>query len=386
VTKQIISFFLVLFIAVFALAVTGGLYGYVGWGLGVGHEHDAWVYGALGLHFLSLPWVFVCSRFGRRNRWVVALYWWAFLGLGLLWLLLVGLFTRDVLAWIFSHQGGLDYLGSETAARHSTLLVAATVLLLGLRGVYNVSHTPKVRRTRVGFSKLPEGLEGFRVVQITDLHVGQTLGAQWLDRVVDLVNAQDPDLVAITGDLVEGRVAEVGGLVSGLARLKARHGVFFVTGNHEYYHGAEAWVAELKRLGIDVLLNRHCVIQRQDARLLVAGVADWDAARFSPDQASDPVKALAGAPPVDLKLLLAHQPRSAPAASQAGFDLQLSGHTHGGQIFPFHLLVPMQQPYRQGLHTLGNMQIYVSRGTGYWGPPIRLGAPAEVSVLELTEV
>ncbi|MEE2750395.1 MAG: metallophosphoesterase [Myxococcota bacterium] len=386
VSQPSIPPFFVFLFAVLVLSVAAGLYAYVGWGLGIGHERDAWVYWGLGLQFASLPWVFVLSRYGRRNRWVVGLYWCAYLGLGLVWLLSLGFLVRDALVWILAESGGSFYWVTGVGAGQSTLLVAVTVVLLGMRGVYNVSHTPKVRRTSIECLALAPGLEGFRVVQITDLHVGQTLGAEWLKGVVASVNAQDPDIVVITGDLVEGVVGEIGGLVSGLADLHARHGVFFVTGNHEYYYGAAAWMAEVERLGIEVLLNTHTVIERGNARLLVAGVADWDAARFSPEQASDPVGALQGAPAVDFKLLLAHQPRTAPVASKAGYDLQISGHTHGGQIFPFHLLVPMQQPFRQGLHRVGGMQIYVSRGTGYWGPPIRLGAPAEISVLELTRV
>ncbi len=316
----------------------------------------------------------------------MGLYWCAYLGLGLVWLLSLGFLVRDVMAWMLADQRDSFYLLSGAGAWQSTLLVALTVVLLGVRGVYNVSHTPRVRRTQIGVKTLAPDIEGFRVVQISDLHVGQTLGAEWLAGVVHAVNAQEPDMVVITGDLVDGVVEEIGDLVSVLAELEAKHGVFFVTGNHEYYYGAEAWMAKLERLGIVVLLNSHCVVEQGNARVLVAGVADWDASRFNLEHASDPVRALQGAPDVDFKLLLAHQPRSAPAASRAGFDLQLSGHTHGGQIFPFHLLVPIQQPYRQGLHWLGNMQIYVSRGTGYWGPPIRLGAPSEISVLELTRV
>ena len=162
-----------------------------------------------------------------------------------------------------------------------------------------------------------------------------------------------------------------------LSKLTARHGVYFVTGNHEYYSNANAWIAEIRRLGLTVLLNQHVVLTHDGAKLLVAGVTDYAAHHFDESHRSDPLAALAGAPAdIKMKLLLAHQPRSATAAADAGFDLQLSGHTHGGQFFPWNLFVPLQQPYTAGLNRLRGLWVYTSRGTGYWGPPKRLGAPS----------
>jgi len=197
------------------------------------------------------------------------------------------------------------------------------------------------------------------------------------------VNALDPDVVAITGDLVDGSVAELRAHVAPLAQLRARHGVFFVTGNHEYYSGVYGWLGELQRLGIRVLHNEHVVLQHGGAPLVLAGVPDYGGHHFDPAHASDPAAALRGAPAHATRVLLAHQPRTAPAAAQAGFDLQLSGHTHGGQFLPWIFLVPLQQPYTAGLHKLDRMSIYVSRGTGYWGPPKRLAAPSEIAELIL---
>jgi predicted MPP superfamily phosphohydrolase len=168
--------------------------------------------------------------------------------------------------------------------------------------------------------------------------------------------------------------------------LRARHGVFAVTGNHEYYSGADPWIAEFRRLGMRVLLNQHTLLQHGDARLLLAGITDFTGGHFDPAHRSDPARALAGAPQeVRPRVLLAHQPRSADAAEQAGFDLQLSGHTHGGQFLPWRWFVPLQQPYTAGLHRHGPMWIYISRGTGYWGPPKRLGAPSEITRLRLVK-
>jgi hypothetical protein len=226
-------------------------------------------------------------------------------------------------------------------------------------------------------------LEGLRIVQLTDVHVGPTIRGTWLSQVVEVANSLEPDLVALTGDFVDGFVEDLAPELEALARLRARHGAFFVTGNHEYYWDGPAWCAAIEALGPTVLINEHRLIQRGDARLLLAGVTDLGAGRHEPSHASDPAKAKAGAPAHDVALLLAHQPRSVYAAAQAGFDLQLSGHTHSGQYFPMSLMIHLMQPYVQGLARHEDLQIYVSAGTGYWGPPNRAGSPSEISLLTL---
>jgi hypothetical protein len=233
-------------------------------------------------------------------------------------------------------------------------------------------------------ANLPAALHGFTIVQISDIHVGPTIRGRYVEAIVEAVNRLKPDVVAITGDLVDGSVAELAGQVAPLARLVSRDGSFFVTGNHEYYSGADAWMAQLEGLGIHVLQNRHVVIERGGAKLVLAGVADYSAGHFDASHRSDPQAAIAGAPAdAAIKVLLAHQPRSAAAAARAGFDLQLSGHTHGGQFLPWNFLVKLQQPFTAGLHVMDQLRIYVSRGTGYWGPPKRFGAPSEITEVRL---
>jgi predicted MPP superfamily phosphohydrolase len=258
------------------------------------------------------------------------------------------------------------------------------VVLVTLLGFINARRRAAIRHVDVPIAGLPSGLHGFSIVQISDVHVGATIKQGYVSRIVDAVNALDADMIAVTGDLVDGSVGRLALHTQPLGRLSARHGAFFVTGNHEYYSGAQAWVVELRRLGLRVLLNEHIVLEHGGETVVIAGVTDYSAHHFDPAHRSDPAAAIAGAPGrAAVRLLLAHQPRSAFAAAKAGFDVQLSGHTHGGQFFPWNLVVKLLQPFTAGLHRLDDLWIYVSRGTGYWGPPKRFGAPSEITHLRL---
>jgi predicted MPP superfamily phosphohydrolase len=305
------------------------------------------------------------------------LAWAGMLCLGLFSSLLVLTLLREVLL-LALHLAGGGGLRETSAAAVALLALAFTAI-----GYFNARRPARVKRVDVPLAGLAPALAGFRIVQISDIHVGPTIKQDYLQAIVDRVNALEPDLVAITGDLVDGSVAELGGHVAPLAQLRSRHGSFFVTGNHEYYSGVDGWTAELRRLGVRVLHNEHVVLQHGGAALVLAGVPDFSGRHFDAGHASDPAAALRGAPEDAPRILLAHQPRSAPAAAAAGFHLQLSGHTHGGQFVPWNWFVPLQQPYTAGLHKLGGLWIYVSRGTGYWGPPKRLGAPSEIAELRL---
>jgi predicted MPP superfamily phosphohydrolase len=290
-------------------------------------------------------------------------------------LLLVALLT----SWMAPGLVAMEEASRVTAEAVPVLGLAATLF-----GFANARRRARVVTVTIPVAGLPPALHGFTIVQISDIHVGPTIRARYVERIVEAVNHLKPDLVAITGDLVDGGVAELGGQVAPLRRLRARHGSYFVTGNHEYYSGVQPWLVELPRLGLQVLLNEHVVIERDGAKLVLAGVPDYSGGHFDAAHRSDPQAALAGAPAdAALKVLLAHQPRSAPAAAQAGFDLQLSGHTHGGQFLPWNFFVKLQQPFTAGLHRVGRLWVYVSRGTGYWGPPKRFGAPSEITRVQL---
>jgi hypothetical protein len=304
------------------------------------------------------------------------LTWAGMLAMGLFSSLLVATVVRDLVL----------LLAPASWDQPSAVAVPVLALAATLVGVFNARRTAGVVNVDVPIAGLPAALEGFTIAQISDIHVGPTIKGPYLQGIVDAVNRLDADVVAVTGDLVDGSVAELGGHVAPLASLVSRHGTFFVTGNHEYYSGATQWIAELRRLGIQVLQNQHVVLERGGASMVLAGVADYGAHHFDPTHRSDPQAALRGAPAdASVRVLLAHQPRTASAAEEAGFDLQLSGHTHGGQFFPWVFFVRMQQPFTAGLHRLGRLWVYVSRGTGYWGPPKRLGAPSEITRLRLVQ-
>ncbi|HVV15643.1 MAG TPA: metallophosphoesterase [Polyangia bacterium] len=275
--------------------------------------------------------------------------------------------------------GRRRFLARTAAAGVTSIVAAASAVAL------RAARLPSpVRPVSVRLDRLPAALDGFSIVQLTDIHVGPTIGRAFMEDVVARTNALEPDLVAITGDLVDGQVGALAGSIAPLAQLRARHGVFFVTGNHEYFSGAEAWVNELTRIGIRVLQNERVVIGNGAASFDLAGVDDRSAVHYGglpPNEAL--ARALGGRDSSRELVLLAHQPRSVLDAEPFGVGLQLSGHTHGGQMWPFGLIVRLQQPFTAGLHRHGRSQVYVSRGTGYWGPPMRLAAPSEITHLRL---
>jgi predicted MPP superfamily phosphohydrolase len=257
-------------------------------------------------------------------------------------------------------------------------------LFVSVAGLIIARRRPGIVEIKIPVVDLPLALHGFSIAQISDLHVGPTIKRGFVEGIVQQTNDLKADMIAVTGDLVDGSVQQLSTHTAPLAGLKARHGAYFVTGNHEYYSGERAWTAEIRRLGLRVLKNEHVVLKHDGASLVLAGVTDISAHHFDPAQRSDPATALRGAPgDAGAKVLLAHQPSSAMAAANAGFDVQISGHTHGGQFWPWNLFIHLFQPFSGGLHRLKNLWIYVSRGTGYWGPPNRFGVPSEITRIRL---
>jgi predicted MPP superfamily phosphohydrolase len=266
------------------------------------------------------------------------------------------------------------------------LAVTAGAVALGTAGTgaYFANSSPVVRRVPVTLAGLDPALDGLRIVTFSDGHLSATYGGRRFERVVELVNEQRPDVVAIVGDLVDGEVAELREEVAPLADLVSEQGVFFVTGNHEYFVDTNAWLRHLPTLGVDVLRNERVAIRRGAATFDLAGIDDRTAA-FSglPGHGADLDTALDGRDDAVPVVLLAHQPVLVEQARAAGVDLQLSGHTHGGQLWPFDYAIRLDQPAVEGLSRHGETQLYVTAGAGYWGPPMRIGARPEVTVVEL---
>ena len=308
------------------------------------------------------------------------LLWISFIWMGMGFLLVAFLGMADMArlaAFVIARlRGPSDPDPARRVLLARTLAAGVGGLVTGLSafGIRSALSGIQVKELEVRLRGLPPDLAGFRLVQISDVHVGPLLRKDWVAHVVDQIRSLSPDLVAITGDLVDGRVHEIREHVAPLAKIEARRGVYFVTGNHEYYSGVEEWYAHLPSLGVRPLRNERVEVA---PGLELAGIED-PTGKPDLEAALDGRDASSGA-----LVLLAHQPRQFHEAAKHGVSLTLSGHTHGGQIWPFSWIVALAQPYLAGLHRRGDSQLYVSRGTGFWGPPMRIFAPAEITLLKL---
>jgi uncharacterized protein len=301
--------------------------------------------------------------------------------LGAVWVLFTWAVLGNVLRAVLAVAGVADPTRSRVVAG----AVALTSVVLLAWGYVEAMRVPRIRRVDVAIDRLGAGLDGVRVVLLTDTHYGPIDRARWSSRVIDKVNELDADVVCHTGDIADGTVAQRREQAAPLGRVNARLARTYVTGNHEYFGAAQGWLDHMRELGWEPLHNRHLVVERDGARLVVAGVDDRTAGSSGlTGHRADHAAALAGADPDLPVLLLAHQPKQIDAAVEYGVDLQISGHTHGGQIWPFNFLVRLDQPTVAGLSRHGTRtQLYTSRGTGFWGPPFRVFAPSEITVLTL---
>jgi len=304
--------------------------------------------------------------------------WPAYLWLGTCFYLLLGLWVSD-LVLLLSGQTGLDVARARAAALCAVVLVAVGA------GMRSALRPAGLKRVELEIESWPAALDGYRIVQISDIHVGSLLQRAFTERLVRRCNELAPDLIAITGDLVDGSVRHLAEHVAPFAALRGRDGVYFVTGNHDYFSGADPWVGKLTELGIQVLRNRRVAIERNGARVELAGVDDLSSRRRSAEGRSghDLKAALDGWDGSTPLVLLAHHPHTFEQAHPRGVHLQLSGHTHGGQLWPFGWFVRLQTRYVAGLYRRGRSLLYVSRGTGFWGPPMRVLAPSEITEIVL---
>jgi predicted MPP superfamily phosphohydrolase len=382
-----------------AIAILALMYGYVGWRLiipaALPLHWNILLWGILVITFF-LPFIPVLTRFrGAGSLWLDILAWIGYLSFGFFTLLFAFLVAKDIImllvagfqkaALLFGLAGNS---GPEVVDPNRRQILTNTLNLgvLGVTGtlfgygVYGALRKPKIITVEAPIRNLPPEFEGFRIAQISDIHVSHTIKRPFVQEIVDMVNELQPDLVALTGDLVDGSVDQLEKDVAPLADLKAPFGYYFITGNHEYYSGVEQWLKETARLGFTVLINEHRIITKNGKSIILAGVTDYTGGQFLKEHVSDPHKAISGAPEGLPKILLAHQPVSIYEAAKAGYDYMISGHTHGGQYFPYHFLVALSQPYISGMHRSGDTMVYVNKGTGYWGPQLRIGARSEITL------
>lgn len=283
----------------------------------------------------------------------------------------------DTIYYVFS--GGKSILPYEWY-----VLVFAMAALMATTGLVTVLLGPKVSEVDVVKTGLPQGLEGFKIAQISDLHIGPTIQTRYVNRVVRKTNAMQPDIIVLTGDIVDAHTDSIRKHLEPLSRLSARHGVYYVTGNHEYYWGVQTLLPELEKRQIKLLINETKVVAVNGSKVAVSGVPDPVGAGLHESHRPN-IKKVAATAIADFKILLAHRPDPYHEAEEHGFDLQLSGHTHGGQFFPFSLFVPLAHKYYRGLNKYKNLWVYINRGTGYWGPANRFAVASEISLIKLSK-
>lgn len=308
------------------------------------------------------------------------LYWFAFTSMGALPTLFVLTFFRELSLLAFDGE-------KRTFAKNFLNLGALGLSVAGTGfGLYQARSLPRVNRVRVPITGLDPKLDGLKIAQLTDVHIGPTIRGEHLSGIVDITNSLKPDLIALTGDFVDGTIPQLEAQLVAIKRLEAPYGKFYITGNHEYYWGARAWVNHFQnKLGCRALQNEHVTLDVRGKKFLVAGVNDLHAEQFFPEDKCDPARAMKNAPAhSDFKLLLAHQPKVCEMTDGKSFDLQLSGHTHAGQFWPITMVIHFFHKYVKGLYRYESMWLYVSPATCYWGPPNRLFNPAEITLIELS--
>ncbi len=362
-------------------------------------RHKWIVWSFIAITPLTQPFSFLLRQTSTNPAVAAVFSWISYVGFGFFSLVLVGLVIRDlVLAGNIIYHKIANYINKKQNksvrnfdpekrifmlnATNAGVIGAAA--LLTSYGIYEARRNPILEKINVSLPSMNKDSGEFKIAQFTDIHAGYTIRRGFIQSAVEQLNNLGADTIVFTGDMVDGNVNNLRQDVEPLKDLYAPHGVYFVTGNHEYYSGVEAWIDEMDRLGFTVLLNDHKIITYNNTRIKIAGVTDYRADTIIPGHKSDPKKAIGSRSDVDINILLAHQPKSIYEASDAGFDVQISGHTHGGQYLPWSFLVTLDQPFVKGLHKYKDTWIYVNRGTGYWGPPVRIGIPSEVTLLTLT--
>ncbi len=377
-----------------ALTMLWIIHGYVAWRIipSIGLTSFQVNLGYLLMFLLSLlPILPILLRFyGSEAKVIDKLSLVGYTSLGFFVITFITLLIKDIFLQAVSIAGSL--FASDAFIDDSKRSFIKKSLSIGIIGIsssataygFHLSRKgPTIIHQDIFLESLPNNFENFTIAQISDLHVGPTIKRKYVEGVLQKIGQVNPDLIAVTGDLVDGSVKHLSGDLQPFKDLIARHGTYFVTGNHEYYSGVDSWLEETDRLGMINLINENRLIKIDGKHIAIAGITDFRAHQIKREHKSDPKKALESIDKDIVKILLAHQPNSIYSVHDAGADLQLSGHTHGGQFWPLNYPTKLANAYLAGHYEHGSTQIYVNRGTGYWGPPLRIGIPAEISLLRL---
>ena len=379
---------------IIAIGVLWLMHGYVAWRIipTLGFSSSQTILAYTTVFILSLlPILPIVLRMsGNESKLIDKFSFLGYTSLGFFTLSFIFLFTKDFIIQFISIFSNLvdteqpidnskrDFIKKSISISMITLAGSATVY-----GFYSARKGPFIIKHDIYIKNLPEAFENFSIAQISDLHVGPTIKRPYVEDVLEKISHLNPDLIAVTGDLVDGSVKYLKSELQPLKDMIAPYGTFFVTGNHEYYSGVDLWLDETDRLGMKNLINSNELISRSGDQIAIAGITDLKAHQIKPAHKSDPGLALRSVPDNITKIVLAHQPNSIHSVHEIGADLQLSGHTHGGQFWPFTYLTKLVNPYIAGFYDHYGTQIYVNRGTGYWGPPLRIGVPAEITLIRL---
>ena len=337
--------------------------------------------------FYCFPIIGIILYFNKiENNLSTLIHWLGYTGLGFVSLLFFIQASADLillLKSLFAKGHSFDPHRRAFLSLSAKTIVGGIAGIGSIWGLYNALKEPVIKRVEIKIDGLPESLKDFRMAQITDLHVGSMITGNFVETVTRKIQELNADILFFTGDAADGSVQSYGKHLHSLAEINPRYGKYFVTGNHEYYSDMNGWLQFIEELGFKILVNESQNIIVNDATIMITGIPDRGGGHFSSFHKTDMEKAMGGMNPSDLKILLAHQPKDVEHALKYGFDLQLSGHTHGGQYFPFSLLVQMAHPFIKGLHKRENTWIYINQGTGYWGPPLRIGTEPEITEITL---
>ena len=380
------------------LTLLGLMHGYVGWrifkDLDINANYKILAI-ALVVIFTLLPVLPIAFRYiGYESNLLDVLSLIGYTGLGFFFLTFLLFITKDIATKSWSvisslfpsdiqQQLTIDLEKRQFLQKSLSIGILTLVGPTTAYGYYSARKGPSVINQTIFLNDLPDEFENFTIAQISDLHVGPTIKKPYVEKVLNQISIINPDLIAITGDLIDGSIDYLKKDLEPLSEMIANYGTYFVTGNHEYYSGAEKWLEETDRMGFRNLVNEHDLISINNETIALAGVTDFRAHQIIPSHKSNPKNALRGSTDQKVKILLAHQPSSIFKANEAGYDFQISGHTHGGQFWPFTYPTKKANPYLSGLHNHNGTQIYVNSGTGYWGPPLRLGVPSEITLFKL---